>query len=333
MSTHDPTILRHPRQLQTSFDYRAMHAHPTDFAAHMQMAHIPLPLETPLPPSSYDFTSHGVFHIPSSLQGPQAHPLFEGVVAMHQMLGHDLNLSWADMSVCNNQQSAVSYPHNAMHYTCDPIMQWHSPPGSIMDSTPSPLEESMPRTPEHHFSDLVSEPLIIVDDSPPTPILSLPQPTITSGYNRFPVVVTGTKTHEHTVAFQYDVRLPKSCRGRLDTHSTPQRQKSEKASSKLDPHAADFIREKLGEQRWAIFSSRLAERRTTVQKPRQKSADGSVAQSGSPVDSFPSDKGGATVIDFLVKVEVVKSVLRTYVPYVFTPRHRPYLHFPPWIIL
>ncbi len=26
-------------------------------------------------------------------QGPQGHPLFEGVVAMHQMLGHDLNLS------------------------------------------------------------------------------------------------------------------------------------------------------------------------------------------------------------------------------------------------
>lgn len=54
----------------------------------------------------------------------------------------------------------------------------------------------------------------------------------------------------------------------------------------------------------------------TTQKPKPK-PDGSPNQR---MDSFPADKaGGATVIDFLVKVEVVKSVLRTYVPYVFTP--------------
>lgn len=91
-------------------------------------------------------------------------------------------------------------------------------------------------------------------------------------------------------------------------------QKSDKTSSKLDPHAADFLREKLGEQRWSIFSSRLAERRTTVSKPKPKTADAS-SQAGSQLDSYMSDKSsGATVIDFLVKVEVVKSVLRTYVP-------------------
>lgn len=208
MSTHDPTIMRHPHQLHPAYDFRAMHAPATDFAAHMQMPHIPLPLDTPLPPSAYDFTSHGVFHIPASMQGPQGHPLFEGVVAMHQMFGHDLNISWSDMASCA-QQSAISYPHeSATTYACEPMMQWPSPPGSIMDSTPSPLEESMPHTPEH-FSDHASEPLVVTGDSPPAPSQPLPHLTITSGYNRFPVVVTGTKTHEHTVAFQYDVSLPR----------------------------------------------------------------------------------------------------------------------------
>ena len=82
MSTHDPTVMRQPHPLQTAFDYRAMQVSPTDFAAHLQMPHIPLPLDTPLPPLAYDFTSHGMFHIPSSMQGPQSHPLFEGVVAI-----------------------------------------------------------------------------------------------------------------------------------------------------------------------------------------------------------------------------------------------------------
>ena len=57
----------------------------------------------------------------------------------------------------------------------------------------------------------------------------------------------------------------------------------------------------------------------TTQKPKPK-PDGSLPSKGPSIDSFPADKaGGATVIDFLVKVEVVKSVLRTYVPYVHPP--------------
>ena len=97
-------------------------------------------------------------------------------------------------------------------------------------------------------------------------------------------------------------------------HAHQQRPKSEKGSSKLDPHAADFIREKLGELRWTIFSSRLAERRTSTQKPKKPDVPLS-ALAGKPIDAFGGDKGaGASAIDFLVKVEVVKSVLRTYVP-------------------
>lgn len=203
MSTRDPTTMRQPHQLQPAYDFRMMQqASQADFAAHMQMPHIPLPLDTPLPPSAYDFSSHGMFHIPPSMQGHQGHPLFEGVVAMHQMLGNDLSLSWTDMAACN-QADAMTYAHDNAAYACEPMLRWPSPSGSIIDSTPSPLEESMPHTPEH-LSDYVSEPLVVADDSPPAASQPLPH----SGYNRFPVVVTGTKTHEHTVAFQYDVRLP-----------------------------------------------------------------------------------------------------------------------------
>ncbi|EKM55609.1 uncharacterized protein PHACADRAFT_256342 [Phanerochaete carnosa HHB-10118-sp] len=294
-STEPPSPSR-PAMDHSHYDYRIMQP-PPDFAAHMQMPHIPLPLETPLPPSSYDFTSHGAFPIPQSMHGPQAHPLFEGVLAMHQMLGHDLNLAWPDVAQCN-QQSSMSYSDDSNSpYACPPqsidqLQQWTTPPSSIMDPTPSPLEESLPHTPEQTI-ELIPEPIGQHKELSPPP----PPHAQNTGFAMFPLVVTGAKTHEHTIAFQAD------------------RQKSEKAGSKLDPFAADFIREKLGEHRWNIFSSRLAERRTTSQKSKSR-----MDANGSATDSFVVNKGeSATVIDFLVKVEVVKSVLRTFVPHPYNP--------------
>ncbi|KAI0341579.1 hypothetical protein BDW22DRAFT_1429712 [Trametopsis cervina] len=300
-------------------DIDPMHPHPhlyavhhlqPDFAAHLQQTpHIPLPLETHLPPSSFDFTSHGAFPFQQAQQmhGSAGHPLFEGVMAMHQMLGHDLGMSWTDMSACD-QSSAMSYAQSsAHHYAYDPTPQWPSSPTSIIESTPSPLDESLPLTPEQ-LIDYAPEPLISSsalpheEEEPPPPSHPLSHHHHSAPCGTFPLVVTSTNTYEHTVAFQAD------------------RQKSEKASSKLDPHAADFIREKLGELRWSLFSSRLAERRTTTQKPKQSAKTDSAANGGSSLDSFPADKsGGATVIDFLVKVEVVKSVLRSYVPHPYNP--------------
>lgn len=293
----EPPSPNRPAMDHNHYDYRIMQP-PPDFAAHMQMPHIPLPLDTPLPPSSYDFTAHGAFPIPHNIHGPQAHPLFEGVLAMHQMLGHDLTLSWPDVAQCNQQQQHQQHSYtddsNAQYpcpQTIDQLQQWSTPPPSIMDPTPSPLEESLPHTPEQTI-ELVPEPVVHQKDLSPSP----PQAQNT-GFAMFPLVVTGAKTHEHTIAFQAD------------------RQKSEKASSKLDPYAADFIREKLGEQRWYIFSSRLAERRTTSQKTKSRTD-----ANGSATDSFVVNKGeSASVIDFLVKVEVVKSVLRTFVPHPYNP--------------
>lgn len=188
------------------YDYRPIiHASSADFAAHLQMPHIPLPLETPLPPSSYDFTSQGAFQLPHALNGPQAHPLFEGVMAMHQALGHELNFNWSDVSQCSqpsdiayNSPDSSSFPCNTPLDTS--FSQW-SPPGSILDSTPSPIDYSQPATPEQPPVPIIETP--VAEEFPP----AVAQPTAqTSSFAIFPLVVSGTKTHEHTIAFQADVR-------------------------------------------------------------------------------------------------------------------------------
>ena len=154
---HPAAIIQHgPQHIpHGAYDYRPiMQASAADFAVHLQMPHIPLPLETPLPPSSYDFTSQGAFQIPHSLNGPQAHPLFEGVMAMHHVLGHDLNnFNWSDVNPCSQPSNPAYSQSEPSSYQCEPAVdtsyqQWSPPPGSILDSTPSPVEYSQPSTPE-----------------------------------------------------------------------------------------------------------------------------------------------------------------------------------------
>jgi hypothetical protein len=78
-----------------------------------------------------------------------------------------------------------------------------------------------------------------------------------------------------------------------------------------DPYAAAFIRERLGDNKWNVFSARLFERRLGMTKAGSKNTN----KETSTPDS--RNGGGAGAIDFMVKVEVVKEVLRTYVPYVY----------------
>ncbi|KZT42090.1 hypothetical protein SISSUDRAFT_1016643 [Sistotremastrum suecicum HHB10207 ss-3] len=80
-----------------------------------------------------------------------------------------------------------------------------------------------------------------------------------------------------------------------------------------DPHAAAFLRHTLGESKWSIFSARLFERRmgaSRKKKPR------SVLPLGGPYDQ---SNNGASVVDFLVKVEAVKEILRNFVPHPYHP--------------
>ncbi|KAH7914948.1 hypothetical protein BJ138DRAFT_1142646 [Hygrophoropsis aurantiaca] len=86
---------------------------------------------------------------------------------------------------------------------------------------------------------------------------------------------------------------------RVNTDSAPQ----------TDPYAAAFLREQLGEDKYNTFSARLFERRLGAAKSRCR---GKGKSSG-------HESAGATAIDFLVKVEIVKEVLRTYVPHPYNP--------------
>ncbi|KAH8107117.1 hypothetical protein BXZ70DRAFT_859579, partial [Cristinia sonorae] len=84
-----------------------------------------------------------------------------------------------------------------------------------------------------------------------------------------------------------------------------------------DPYASRFLQEQLGEEKWEIFTSRLAENRKNGSRSRMKVAIAAAMESG--VADY-TDFGGASAIDFLVKVEVVKRVLRTYVPHPYNPQ-------------
>lgn len=97
------------------------------------------------------------------------------------------------------------------------------------------------------------------------------------------------------------------------SRSFPRRSKASSANTTpADPYATGFLREALGAHKWNIFSSRLFERRLGGPKAR---ARGKAKRVGDEVDSKPH---GASAIEFLIKVEVVKEVLRTFVPCVFS---------------
>ena len=87
------------------------------------------------------------------------------------------------------------------------------------------------------------------------------------------------------------------------------------ASDKPDPYAASFIKEKLGDRKWHIFTSRLAESRKSGQKSKSRATRRLTNESNDP-DTTNDGTGGASAVDFLVKVEVVKGVLRAFVPWV-----------------
>ena len=79
-----------------------------------------------------------------------------------------------------------------------------------------------------------------------------------------------------------------------------------------DPYAAPFVREYLGDEKWCIFSARLA-RPTKV--PLKTKGKGS--SSPKAFADEEDDLSGTYVIDFLVKNEIVKAVFRALLPWVF----------------
>ncbi|KAF8602679.1 hypothetical protein BDV93DRAFT_557158 [Ceratobasidium sp. AG-I] len=98
--------------------------------------------------------------------------------------------------------------------------------------------------------------------------------------------------------------------------SFPRRTKTQ-CVNHIDPYAEDFLKHRLGEQKWQTFSSRLFERRLGSTRNRTRTSRPKRLSSGS--DDLESKTSGASAVEFLVKVEVVKEVLRTFVPHPYNP--------------
>ncbi|ETW86019.1 hypothetical protein HETIRDRAFT_471296 [Heterobasidion irregulare TC 32-1] len=94
------------------------------------------------------------------------------------------------------------------------------------------------------------------------------------------------------------------------THTFPKRPKASQPAE-TDPFAAAFLQDQIGDEKWNIFSARLYERRLGGSKARTRGKK-------SPAEHEPRNSG-ASAIEFLVKVEVVKEVLRVYVPHPYNP--------------
>jgi len=96
----------------------------------------------------------------------------------------------------------------------------------------------------------------------------------------------------------------------VSTHAFPKRSKAPQPPE-TDPYAAAFLQAQIGPEKWGIFSARLYERRLGGPKARSRgkksSGDTEVRNSG------------ACALDFLVKVEIVKEILRIYVPHPYNP--------------
>jgi len=82
----------------------------------------------------------------------------------------------------------------------------------------------------------------------------------------------------------------------------------------MDPYATEFLKDALGPEKWAVFSARLFERRLSASKPRSRKGKGAVFAPAVSEEECQGRVGGANAVEFLVKVEIVKEVLRTFVP-------------------
>ncbi|KAG9103859.1 hypothetical protein FRC06_007537 [Ceratobasidium sp. 370] len=100
--------------------------------------------------------------------------------------------------------------------------------------------------------------------------------------------------------------------------SFPRRTKAQ-CVNQVDPYAEDFLKHRLGEQKWQTFSSRLFERRLGNGSTRSRTRTSRSKRSSNSSDDVEPKTPGANAVEFLVKVEVVKEVLRTFVPHPYNP--------------
>ncbi|KAF8758755.1 hypothetical protein RHS01_02761 [Rhizoctonia solani] len=156
-----------------------------------------------------------------------------------------------------------------------------------------------------------------INDHQQTALRSQPgsQPRTMSGKQTDCSRLEDSPTHIPSAASLYQVVHPNvdDVIVNFDTKSKsfPRRTKAQ-CANQIDPYAEHFLRHRLGEDKWQTFSSRLFERRLGATRNRTRPSRPRRLSDGSETRETKST--GASAVDFLVKVEVVKEVLRTFVP-------------------
>ncbi|GJJ12155.1 hypothetical protein Clacol_006396 [Clathrus columnatus] len=135
----------------------------------------------------------------------------------------------------------------------------------------------------------------------PPPVYPLPCPGVATPPGLEPPRERSFVPHPDDVILSFDTT----------THTFPRPSKQQNVQSNADPYAENFLRDMIGSDKWDIFSSRLFERRLGL---RAKGIKGK----GKPGED-DDNRSGVSAIEFLVKVEVVKEVLRTFVPHPYNP--------------
>ncbi|KIO13616.1 hypothetical protein M404DRAFT_587495 [Pisolithus tinctorius Marx 270] len=140
----------------------------------------------------------------------------------------------------------------------------------------------------------------------PLPDIPCPSTTVTTRF-AMPPSPQKSSGHAHTMLPPIVQSNPADVAKTESDNRAANKRLNAGASSQVDPYAAAFLREQLGEEKWNTFSARLFERRLGPIKSKMRVR-------GKGQNDEPNSAPGATAIDFLVKVEVVKEVLRTH-PY------------------
>ncbi|KLO13522.1 hypothetical protein SCHPADRAFT_997290 [Schizopora paradoxa] len=90
---------------------------------------------------------------------------------------------------------------------------------------------------------------------------------------------------------------------------------SQSSGEASEQYIRQFLQERLGERKYSLFISRLYERRLNGEKAHLAKARARSRKQDLPTDEdAKNSEFSASTIDFLVKVEVVKEVLRLFVP-------------------
>ncbi|KAI0064661.1 hypothetical protein BV25DRAFT_1823066 [Artomyces pyxidatus] len=270
-----------------SFEWPSIHPFFTGPATPTDTEHDPSPL-----------------HQPASLPAmaislPSYHPVF------HESMHYIQHPYSAEPDVYS---SADFYFHRATTAALTPVAQ----DMCLLDSGPSP-QGHLSR--QHDHDEILSPASVqsflstsqsqLSPSHSPTELLSphtLPSPTPLPSMHAVPLQKNGalqSMLHPEEQMFNFTDA----------THVFPKRAKAPQAFE-IDPYAAAFLQEQIGDEKWGIFAARLYERRLGGPKARAR---------GKTPKAPPTRPDHASALDFLVKVEVVKEVLRVFVPHPYNP--------------